>query len=367
MKRFITYCCVLMITLLGSCKKEQAPPNIIGVDPEFGPAETLVTFEGTNLSNLQTLTFSGQEVNFNLAYNSDNALLFRIPANVPIGIHEVAFTTPGGTATTQFRVTLEPPEIFNIQPESAAPGEEVTIYGENFFDPVEVYFFDSIKAEIVALTPDSLKVIVPEGIKKGFIGVSANGGYVYSPVNFFSINNIWVNDFDGNGMRAETNKWIFQGSVNQNATNAVQNSNPPPINGNFLKLSGRDNLGISWIGGAQTYYGFPGDNFETFGITTSRNNTLLELDINSNGKKNTHIILILIEKDGSPNDFTEDIHVNWDGWKKVSVPLNRFNDLNGVIVNPAKVRALKIHLIDEDDSNTTLEVNVDNIRFVEIL
>jgi len=366
MKRLIILS-FLIITIIGACKKEVGAPSIIAVTPEFGPEETLVTFEGVNLANIQTITFSGQEVNFNTAYNSDNAQLFRIPANIPLGDHEVVFTTAGGTATTQFRITLDPPEVFSVVPESAASGVEITLYGENFFEPVEVYFFDSIKAEITALTPDSLKVIVPEGIEKGFIGVQANGGYVYSPVNFFSINNIWVNDFDGNGVRAETNKWIFQGSVNQNATNAVQNSNPAPIDGNFLKLSGRDDLGISWIGGAQTYFGFPGDDFQTFGITSDRNNTLLELEVNNNGRDDTHIILILNEKDGSFNDFTEEIHVDWDGWKTISLPLNRFQDLNGEIVDPQKVRALKIHLIDEGDSNKILEVNVDNIRFVELL
>lgn len=367
MKRLIILSCLLIITIIGACKKEVGAPSIIGVEPAFGPEETLVTFEGVNLANLQTIAFSGQEVNFNTAYNSDNALLFRIPSNIPLGDHEVVFTTEGGTATAQFRVTLDPPEIFSVVPESAASGEEITLYGENFFDPVEVYFFDSIKAEITLLTPDSLKVIVPEGIEKGFIGVQANGGYVYSPVNFFSINSIIINDFDGNGMRAETNKWIFQGSVNQNATNAVQNSNPAPISGNFLKLSGRDELDISWIGGTQTYFGFPGDDFQTFGITATSNDVLLEMDVHNNGRDNTHIILILGEKDGSPNDFTEEIHVDWNGWKKVSVPLNRFMDLNGFLVDPQKVRVVKVHLIDKEDSNALLEVNVDNIRFVELL
>lgn len=350
-----------------SCEDTPPPPVIDSIDPTFGPAETLVTIEGTNLANITEVTFSGQVVNFNNAYNSDRALLLRIPTNVPLGEHEVVLTTKGGSATTNFKVSLDPPEIFSISPEAAFPGDVVTIYGKNFFAPLEVYFFDSIQAVIIAETPDSLLVQVPEDIEKGHVTVVANGGVALSPVDFFIENTILVNDFDGNGLRAQTNQWIFVGEIDQNALNAVHDSNPDPIDNNFLKLSGQDNLDISWIGGAQTNFGFPGDEFETFGIRTSPNNTLLEMDVNHNGHENTYIILILLENDGSPNDFTHKIKLDKDGWDRLSIPLNRFKDIDEVLVDPTKVRTLKIHLIDEEDTNTQLEVNVDNISFVEIL
>lgn len=363
----ITLLSLLAIWLLTACKEEAGQPVIEMIDPIFGPAETLVTFEGVNLDGLKEITFSGQSVNFNNAYNSDVALLFRIPTNVPLGEHEVVLTTDGGSATTNFRVTLDAPEIFSVTPEFGSPGELVTILGKNFFDPVNVWFYDSIPGEIITLTEDSMEVRIPDGIQKGRISLTANGGWTQSPVNFFSINSIVVNDFDGNGLRPSTNQWIFIGELEQNAQTAVQSSNPDPIDGNFLKLSGTDNLDISWIGGAQTNYGFPGDTFVDFGISTDPNNTLIEMDLNSNGKDHTHIILILLENDGSPNDFTTNIQVDWDGWERISLPLNRFMDLDGFIIDPQKVRTLKIHLIDEEDTNEELEVNVDNIRFVEIL
>lgn len=350
-----------------ACEEEQDPPMLENVEPIFGPAETLVTFEGTNLHNLREMTFSGQSVNFNTAYNSDNALLFRIPTNVPLGDHEVILTTDGGSVSTNFKVTLEPPEIFEIVPESASPGETVAILGKNFFEPLEVFFFEDVPAEITFHSPDSIEVIVPEGVQKGRITVEANGGPTLSPVNFFSVNSILVNDFDGNGLRPNTIQWVFVGEIDQTPLTAVQETNPAPVDGKFLKLSGSDVLDIGWIGGTQTNYGFPGDTFTDFGITTDLSNTLIEMDIHNNGRDNTHIILILLENDGSPNDFTTNIHVDWNGWEKISIPLSRFEDLNGIPIDPAKVRTLKIHLIDEEDSNEPLEVNVDNIRFVEII
>ena len=355
----------LALLTIVSCGKEAGPPVIEIISPVFGPAESLITIEGVNLANISEIRFSDQVINFNTAYNADHALLFRVPTNVPLGEHVVTITTDGGTVTTDFRVTLDPPEIFNFSPESAAPGETVTVRGKNFFEPMTVWFFDSIEAELITLAPDSLMVIVPEGVEKGRIAMFANGGFTRSPINFFSINPILVNDFDGNGLRSETNNWIFRGSIDQNKNTAVQNSIPAPIDGNYLKLSGRDDLGILWIGGAENHT-WDVDQFQTFGITADANNTLLEMDVNNNGRTNTHIILVLLENDGSTNDFAFQTELDKEGWQRLSIPLNRFQDLNDFIVDPTKVKTVKIQLIDADNSQETLEVNVDNIRFVEI-
>ena len=366
--KFYKYPLILFaVIVLLSCEKEPPAPIITSVEPSFGAAESLITFTGSNLANIKEITFNGQSVNFNTAYNSDIALLFRVPTNVPLGDHVVEITTAGGTASTNFRVTLEPPAIFDIEPEFASPGDIVTITGKNFFDPIKVFFFDSVEAEIVSLYPDSMEVVVPEGIQKGRVTVDANGGVALSPIDFFSINSILVNDFDGNGLRSETHKWGFLGQVNETALTAVQNADPEPIDGNFLKLTGKDDLDLTWIGGAQSHFGFPGDDFTTFGITTDINNSLLEMDIHNNGRNNTHLLLILLEHEGLTSDFVHEIHVDWEGWQTISVPLNRFSNFEDIIIDPAKIKLLKIHLNDKDDSNTMLEVNVDNIRFIEIL
>ena len=365
MKKYNLFLFVVITMLLFSCEKAPTP-NLISADPVFGPPETLVTFEGENLANIISLKFSDQVVNFNTAYNSENALLFRIPTNVPLGEHVVTIETEGGEVMTNFRVTKKPPEIFSIFPESASVGEEVTLYGENFFEPVDIWFFDSIKADITMLTDDSLKVIVPNGAEKGFISMWANGGHTYSPVRFFSTNTILVNDFDGNGVRSETENWLFQGFVNENPNTAVQNSNPDPYDGNFLKLTGVDDLGIGWIGGAENNTQDVGV-FEKFDITADANNAILEMEMNSNGSEVTHVILVLLEKDGSTNDFTHTFKIDWEGWRTVSFPLNRFKDLNDVIIDPQKVKTVKVHLNNTENSNFLLEANVDNIRFVEIL
>ena len=90
------------------------------------------------------------------------------------------------------------------------------------------------------------------------------------------------------------------------------------------------------------------------------------MDVNNNGRENTHIILVLLENDGSTNDFAFQTKLDGEGWQRLSIPLNRFQDLNDFIVDPTKVKTIKVQLIDADNSQEQLEVNVDNIRFVEI-
>lgn len=363
---FICFCGLLVLATT-SCKKNAEAPVVTSVSPEFGAAEDLITIEGMHLANIETLTFSGQIVNFNTAYNSDQALLYRVGTDVPLGEHTVEITTPGGSVTFPFRVTLEAPEIFNFSVPSADSGESLTIYGKNFFEPLEVLFFDSIAAEIITGGPDSVKVIIPEGIEKGKIVLKANGGRAESPVDFFRTRMIEVNDFDGNGLQANTESWIFIGAIDQTNTTAVYNENPDPIDGNFMKLSGQtDPTTGTWIGGAENP-SFDPDNFYTYGITTGLGNTLLQMDINNNGRTGTNIQLILLERDGLFTDFVADVKVDWEGWERISLPLSRFENLDGVTIDPAKVKTVKIHLVDTDETGEPLEVNVDNIHFLEIL
>jgi len=165
-------------------------------------------------------------------------------------------------------------------------------------------------------------------------------------------------------VRSETDKWLFYGGIDQNASNATDNVSPEPIDGNFLKLSGVDQ-GAIWVGGAESHSSDVAE-FNAFDISSDVNNTFLELDVNSNGQDDTHLILILAERDGSPNDFTETIAINGTGWNKLSIPLNRFADINGATPDPQKIRTIKMHLYNELNSNQRMEVNIDNLKFIQI-
>ncbi len=362
---FILLALVAVFFSMMSCNSGEAP-TVMSFTPDFGPVETLITVEGSDFNDLLAIDFDeGIAADFNPSFGTDKALLFRVPPNAVIGENMIRIVSEHGETSFPFRVTLDAPSVFNFFPKSANVGSEVTILGKNFFEPLEVLFFDSIPGNIIYHQPDSLVVEVPAGVQKGRIRVKANGGSSITPELFFSTNELLVNDFDGNGVRAETEKWLFYGNIEQNNMTAVTNQGPDPIEGNFLKLSGAD-VSDGWIGGAESHSNDPAV-FEVFEISSDLNDTFLELDLNSNGRKDTHLIIVLAERGGSINDFTETIAIDWEGWETVSIPLNRFADLDGATPDTKKIRTVKLHLINELSSNQKMEANIDNLKFIQIL
>ena len=356
---------VIFLSLCIASCEEIGPPTVDTFGPDFGPSETLITVEGNNFTDLLAINFNdGVAADFNPSFGTSSALLFRVPENAPLGENQITITTETGETSFPFRVTLDAPQVADFNPKSANEGEMVYIIGENFFEPLTVLFADSIAGNIIYSDPDSLVVEVPAGVERGRLKVKANGGSSLTGEFFFSTTDILVNDFDGNGTRAETEKWLFYGNINENANNAVVNSNPDPLDGNFLKVSGTD-PGSIWIGGTESHSNDP-QVFEVFDIKSDINNTFVDLDIHNNGFDKTHVIIVLAERNGSPNDFSETIEVDWDGWEHVSLPLNRFKDVDGAFIDPQKIRTIKLHLYNELQTNQSLEINVDNLKFVQI-
>lgn len=360
-----------------ACETKPDPPALVSLTPEKGSEGQLIIMRGENLAEIREMTFNDEVIPFNTAYNSDVALLFRVPTGLSLGEKLVRVRTDGGSFETNFLVTQEPPGISRFSPRSADAGEQITIIGRNFYEPPLTVWFrtdgtgdngrqDSIAGEIVFAALDSLIVTVPENARTGKIFVEANGGLAESNLTFQTLVRTLVTDFDGNGVRPDNDAITFDGFTDQqNGENYIRRSLPGPIDENFLHLTGTDDLGTIWLGGAKT----PGGNgVESFGITTDVRNTFLELDVNNNGRTNSWLTLVLQEKgDNSGLDYTVRRRISEPGWQRISIPLIRFRNSSNIIIDPALVNQIKWHIEDRDDTNQLIEMNIDNVEFVERL
>jgi len=254
-----------------------------------------------------------------------------VPLDAPLGDNDIVIRTEHGETTVPFRVTLEAPQISDFNPKSGKEGQSIYITGENFFEPLEVLFFDSIPGNILFHSPDSLVVEVPENVERGRITVVANGGESLTKENFFTVTDV---------------------------SSAILPAGPTD---SYLQLSGTD-PGSIWVGGTESYQ----SGTENFGITSDLNNASIRMDLSSNGRDHTHLIIIVKEVEGSFNDFQITVPVDWDGWQEIDIPLNRFKDLNGSPPDPTKINLVKLHLYNELGSNQLLEVNVDNLKFIQV-
>ena len=364
----------LLLTLGTACGGEE--PIVTSVEPSFAPADSLVIVQGEHLEGIKEMRFDGQLVNFNTAYNADQALLFRVPRNVAPAEYTVTVETEDGVASFPFRVSEAAPKIIELGQEQASLGEVIKISGENFFEPLQVFFsggldgdmrpLDSVPGEVVSATPDLICARVPDNARAGRIFVIANGGLARSPSPLRVVNAILLTDFDGGGIRPSIDSYFSSSrGLDQNPRDLTTfirvHDSPEPLDGQWLKLSGTRNAN-ALIGGIS----LPRRG-EPLGIVTPPERTLVTFDVNNGGREETFLKVLLTDTEGNDYDLlTGGLRIDGEGWQRVSAPFNRFN-LAGAPVDPSQIIGVRFFLFDEDNVGVPMEVNIDNVAIAEVL
>lgn len=174
-----------------------AAPTVTAIDPIFGPEAggTEVTVTGTNLADVTSVTFDGNEAT-NLTVVSPTELTVTAPAGT--GLVDVAVTSPGGTATLQDAYTYIPaanggdPIIVSFTPTSGpeAGGTEVTIIGTGLDGADGVLFGDAPAADFTVVSENEITAVTPAGtgsvpvtVTVGEDSIVAPGNFTYIPAN----------------------------------------------------------------------------------------------------------------------------------------------------------------------------------------
>ena len=141
-------------------------PTITKFTPTSGPAGTLVTITGTNLSTTEAVEFRGAEVLVTSA--SATQVTVKVPANATSGPFTLLTFSGDTTSLQSFKVTSA--AITSFSPSSGAPGTKVTITGANLAHAQ--VSFDGTAAKIKSDSAKRIVVIVPTGAKSGTITVT---------------------------------------------------------------------------------------------------------------------------------------------------------------------------------------------------
>jgi hypothetical protein len=173
------------------------PPTITNLSPTSGPAGTLLTISGTNLS-VPNLPPSAQYITIGFGdtcasttdpsspapvlIHTDGSLSVPVPACAQSG--PITVTAFNGSVTSTQRLTFlptPPPVITGFAPASAAIGATITITGTNLVDAsgqTVVYFNNpndpAAGTQATTNTDGSLSVVVPAGARSGLL-------YLYTP------------------------------------------------------------------------------------------------------------------------------------------------------------------------------------------
>lgn len=157
------------------------PPAIVSLNPTIGPAGTIVTITGTNLTGATSVTFNNVSAAFSVVSNTE--ITATVPATATTG--KIVIITPGGKATSAVSFTLAPPPtLAGFSPDLGPVGTKITILGSGFVGTVGVSFNGTPAITVTKVSATQLTATLPAGATTGPISVITAGGLATSTSNF---------------------------------------------------------------------------------------------------------------------------------------------------------------------------------------
>jgi hypothetical protein len=246
--RFPASMLILVTVLTGfffqSCEKqdEMATPEVIYVrktDPAKSDSLVAHAFMGDNiaiigknLGNVDEIWFNDQKANLNPNLVTSTSIIVQVPEIIPVTVtNKMTLINSDKVKKLEydFGVDVPAPLVDRMVCEYVADGETAVIQGNYFVDdpalPLAVLFPGNVPGTIVSSTINEIQVTVPEGVGPGQIQVKTLYGSTRSRFFFRDDRNIILN-FDD---LTAAGGW---------RSGVIGNSNPEPIDGNYVRFSG---------------------------------------------------------------------------------------------------------------------------------
>ncbi|MHA3789413.1 IPT/TIG domain-containing protein [Flavobacterium hauense] len=143
---------------------------------EQGYANNMYIIRGKGFTGTQKIYFNDTDTYFNSTLITDTAIFVTIDKNTPYdnASNELKVVTSDGTAIYHFIVAPPAPEVRSFQPVNAAEGEQFTIYGNFFLDPIVLV--GDVEAQIVSSTLTEIVAIMPPGSQYKNVAVKSISG-----------------------------------------------------------------------------------------------------------------------------------------------------------------------------------------------
>ncbi len=158
--------------VLPSCKKEdkypsQSLPSIITVNPTSAIPGSSVEIKGSNLKSVTDVKFGTTDAVFDASSSTDTAITVIVPDSLPPGDLYVQVYVGDGVAYAAQKFTIleapKIPTITSVKPETAFPGDNITITGINF-KSVSSVTFGTVSAIYSITDSTKLNITVPPDI-----------------------------------------------------------------------------------------------------------------------------------------------------------------------------------------------------------
>jgi len=154
------------------------PPVITDFNPGKGKTGKAIVLNGNNFAETparNVVKFGNAPAQ--IVEASATHLLVKVPVEAVSG--RIMVETPGGTTSTPTDFTFIPPPIItSFTPNSGNAGDIVIISGNHFNadGQTDTVYFNEIQAKVLKVTPTTLEVQAPKGVRSGSITIAGAGG-----------------------------------------------------------------------------------------------------------------------------------------------------------------------------------------------
>jgi hypothetical protein len=158
----ITIFVLAVLVLMISCKKETTvTAKINKVDPGKGAGNEVITLTGSGLKDVQSIVFDLGNVpaSFNPNFNTDGAIIFRVPASANVGDQHIVFTNSSGYQFSVPFTVLAVPSVASAFPAEWEAGSNVTITG-NYLNSVNHVSFDASADTAIIVSATATKLVI---------------------------------------------------------------------------------------------------------------------------------------------------------------------------------------------------------------
>lgn len=193
LNRFLAFAFMGVVTLSSCSDDEQLNPSISEVSPAQGAGNELLTVTGKDLAGVKTIHFETDlvEAVFTPTFNTNNAILFRVPADAVPGNQNIIFTNMDGTEFTVPFNVLGFPNILSVSNYNFSNGTEITLTGKNLADVSEVVFANTTtEVEIISKSATTLTLKFPATtLTETKLTITNEAGPITTTQSFVAIDN----------------------------------------------------------------------------------------------------------------------------------------------------------------------------------
>ena len=217
----------------------------------------LIVIKGENLGGAKALYFNGYKTDFNVAYNTNDNLIVRVPSAAPtdsVGVgakfDKIILVTVNGETSINFKIIAKP-AIYEVDKNTFGVDRgDITLKGKNFSDVSKVIFTGTTTAvNIVSRTKDkigneTMTLRFPTEAKLGQVTLDiTNSSGTITTTNFQFVNadialKIFTEDFEKDWAN---NAWGDAGIVSSKEAFAGKSSMTQKLNGGAYHLIGFNN------------------------------------------------------------------------------------------------------------------------------